>query len=136
MPESTLDPTSQQLSALSADRSEATIVMVNLLRFKHRADGVLADESVSGEEAYRRYGEAVASSLARVGGSLEFVGQGKQTVIGPDGERWDLIALVRYPSRKAFIEMVGDPEFLQKHELRNAALADSRLICSEPLDFG
>ena len=136
MPDSTLDPTPEQLSALMGEQSEGPIVMVNLLRFKDRADGVLASEGVSGEEAYRRYGEAVASSLARVGGSLEFVAQAKQTVIGPDAERWDLVALARYPSRKAFFEMVSDPEFQQKHELRTAALSDSRLICSEPLDFG
>jgi len=132
--DATIDPTPDQLGELVAERSDRPIVMLNLLRFKQRADGALADEALSGEEAYRRYGEAVASSLARVGGSLELVARCAQTVIGPEAEHWDLVALARYPSRKAFLEMVGDPEFQQKHELRSAALADSRLICCEQLE--
>jgi len=136
MSEPTIDPTPEQLNALLADHGEGPIVMLNLLRFRERAGGVLAEEGVTGEEAYGRYAEAVASSLARVGGSLEFAARCKQNVIGPDSEAWDVVALARYPSRHAFLQMVGDPDFQQKHELRSAALADSRLVCCEPVELG
>jgi hypothetical protein len=52
-------------------------------------------------------------------------------VIGPEDERWDLLVVARYPSRAAFLEMIGDPDFIAKHSHRAAALEDSRLICSE-----
>jgi uncharacterized protein (DUF1330 family) len=32
-------------------------------------------------------------------------------VIAPDGEEWNEAVLVEYPSRKAFLDMIGDPEY-------------------------
>jgi hypothetical protein len=52
--------------------------MVNLLRFKRRADG--ADEGVSGEEAYRRYAEAMRAFVESKGGRVD------SQVIGRGGE--------------------------------------------------
>jgi uncharacterized protein (DUF1330 family) len=105
--------------------------MLNLLRFKDRADGIDAGEDISGIDAYRRYGEAVRSNLARVGGSLILLAECKESVIGPEDEHWDLLALAQYPSRAAFLEMIGTPDFVAKHSHRAAALEDSRLICCE-----
>lgn len=123
-----IEPSPQQITRLAEADLEGPIVMLNLLRFKESgADGG------SGEEAYRRYGEAIADNLARVGGSILHLARCTNTVIGPDGEHWDLLALVRYPSRAAFVEMVSDPDFQAKHAYRTAALSDSRLICAQPL---
>ncbi len=126
-----IDPSPEQIAGFSEAELEGPIVMLNLLRFKDSA-GEGAD-GLTGEEAYRRYGEAVAENLARVGGSLLHLARCSATVIGPEFERWDLLALVSYPSRAAFLEMVSDPDFLAKHEYRTAALQDSRLICCQPL---
>ncbi len=49
------------------------------------------------------------------------------TLIGPAGE-WHAAAVVCYPSRARFLEMVSDPEYLETSRHRTAALADSRLI--------
>jgi uncharacterized protein (DUF1330 family) len=99
--------------------------MVNLLRFKELADG---DEGITGAEAYARYGAAVASHLERVGGRILFAAAAQESVIGPAESEWDLVVAVEYPSRKAFIEMTSDPDYLKAHGDREAALADSRLI--------
>lgn len=40
--------------------------MLNLLRFKNRADGI--DEGISGREAYERYAQATGPFLTHVGG--------------------------------------------------------------------
>lgn len=126
-----IEPTVQQIAGFSEAELDGPIVMLNLLRFKESAgDGA---QGLTGEEAYRRYGEAVAENLARVGGTLLHLARCSATVIGPESERWDLLALVNYPSRAAFLEMVGDPDFQAKHALRTAALEDSRLICCQPL---
>lgn len=128
-----IDPTAEQLQRLAAAPADGPIVMLNLLRFKEQADGVFADEQISGREAYERYAEAVAACLERVGGRLLFALDCAETVIGVDGE-WDLCAGAEYPSREAFLEMVGDPIFQKTHPMRSAAVADSRLVVSKPLD--
>jgi hypothetical protein len=42
------------------------------------------------------------------------------------------VLAVQYPSRSAFLSMVTDPDYLQVHAHRAAALADSRLIACTP----
>jgi uncharacterized protein (DUF1330 family) len=115
----TLTPTQDQLSALAAAAGDpAPVVMVNLLRL--RPD--------DGAEAYGRYAQAVVPHLERVGARVVFAAAAQGSVIGPVAPEWDLVIGVEYPSRAAFLSMVGDPDYLEVHELREAALADSRLI--------
>jgi uncharacterized protein (DUF1330 family) len=125
-----ITPTQTQLEGLmaAADPDEP-VVMLNLLRFKNRADGI--DEGISGREAYERYAQATAPFLARVGGRLLLAVDAKQMVIGPERLEWDMALMVEYPSRQKFLEMASDADYLRIHEHRAAALADSRLIaCS------
>lgn len=100
---------------------EAPVVMLNLLRFK--PDG--------GQERYREYGEGVAPLLEKVGGRVVFVGQPAQAVIGEDP--WDLVALVEYPTRQAFLEMIGSDEYQAIAHLRTEALIRGEL---HPMDPG
>ncbi len=119
MPAGSIEPTEEQIRELATGDAEGPIVMLNLLGFKE--DG--------GREAYEIYGQKVAAHLARVGGRVLHLAEGHQTVIGPPDEHWDMVILVEYPSRQAFLQMVTDPEYLKIHEHRTAALSDSRLIC-------
>jgi uncharacterized protein (DUF1330 family) len=119
-------PTEQQLADLTASTDDGPVVMLNLLRFKDRADGI--DEGMSGAEAYARYSAATEPFLRAVGGTLRVVLQAQNTIIGPEGREWDLVLLVEYPSRAKFMEMAANPEYLKVHVHREAALADSRLI--------
>jgi uncharacterized protein (DUF1330 family) len=113
-----IEPTEEQLGRLMADAREddAPVSMLNLLRFRDRG-------------SYERYGREVLQHLERVGASVLTAADCAQTVIGPDGERWDMMLLVRYPSRTAFLEMIADPGYPAIHGYREAALEDSRLIC-------
>jgi uncharacterized protein (DUF1330 family) len=126
-----LTPTQSQLEALGASNSDEPVIMLNLLRFKERADGI--DEGVSGREAYERYGAATGPFLAAVGGRLLNAVEAKETVIGPEEGEWDMALLVEYPSRKRFLEMAANPDYLAVHAHREAALEDSRLIACTPL---
>src|SRR5690242_13399274 len=106
--------------------------MLNLLRFKNRADGSLEGDDVSGAEAYTRYAAATQPHLERVGGEILWAGGCGRALIGPADGEWDVAAIVRYPSRSAFLEMVSDPDYLEISRIRTAALADSRLLpCTE-----
>jgi uncharacterized protein (DUF1330 family) len=124
----TIDPTRGQLERLVAGSpEEGPIIMLNLLRFRDQADPVAGAQGLTGRQAYERYAAAAAGHLAAVGGRLLHAARCVEAVIGADGE-WDLVAVVEYPSRSAFLAMVSEPEYQATTVWRTAALADSRLI--------
>jgi uncharacterized protein (DUF1330 family) len=129
MSDAAIEPTPEQVKRLAAGDG-GPIVMVNLLRFRDEAGP--PDEGLSGAEAYARYAAAIPPFLERAGGRLLTAVACQEGVIGPHDAEWDVVALVEYPSREAFLGMVADPDYLRIHEHRVAALADSRLILSSP----
>lgn len=109
--------------------------MLNLLRFRDIADysahpDLAPDEPIPGAEAYHRYGEAAQAHLGEAGGAVEYLAPCGPMVIGPQGERWDMILLVRYPNPAAFLAMVTKAAYRALAGHREAALADSRLVPS------
>jgi uncharacterized protein (DUF1330 family) len=126
-----IEPTMEQFERLTATPDDGPVIMLNLLRFKERADGI--DKGVSGAEAYGRYGMAVQEHLERVGGRVLLAMSPEQSVIGPLEGEWDMVIAVEYPSRSAFVSMTSDPGYLAIHGHRAAALADSRLIACKQL---
>jgi uncharacterized protein (DUF1330 family) len=129
-----ITPTQSQIQALMELDTDKPVVMLNLLRFKERADGVGA--GASGLEAYERYGRETAPFLAGVGGRVLQAVEARQMVIGPEALEWHMALLVEYPSPARFLEMATNPDYLLVHEHREAALEDSRLIacsCNRPL---
>ena len=54
------------------------------------------------------------------------------TTIGAADEVWDDLLVVEYPSAKAFLQMISDPEYQAGAINRTAALADSRLYRTSP----
>lgn len=117
MSETYIHPTQQQMADLQDTAIDGPVTMLNLLRFN--PDG--------GAEAYARYGAAAAPFLEQSGATLRYLGNVAATVIG--GETWDLIILVEYPSKQAFLQMSGDPDY--PAALRADALIDSRLYCTQ-----
>ncbi|MEM9667836.1 MAG: DUF1330 domain-containing protein [Pseudomonadota bacterium] len=125
-----IQPTPEQASAFMARDEDASIVMVNLLKFKDKAsyaEGTAEyGEDISGAEAYRRYGVEVAGILSDIGATPIITGIQPNFMIG-DGE-WDVVALVRYPSRAAMISMTQSAEYQAIHHHREAGLAHQELI--------
>ena len=128
---SSIEPTLEQLQRLRDDVAEpGPVVMINLLRYRERAAypaGVHA-APCSGREAYQRYAAVAINTIAAVGGRILWMGAVKLALIAPQGEEWDDAILVQYPSRQAFVEMVGRPDYQAVAVHRSAALADSRLL--------
>jgi uncharacterized protein (DUF1330 family) len=118
-----IEPSREQLAELAASPESGPVVMINLLRF--RPDG--------GAAAYAHYGEGVLPCLARVGGRILWQGRPDSVVIGDEADRWDAVVLVQYPSRQAFLAMIGATEYQAIAGLRTEALADSRLIATTAL---
>lgn len=128
-----IEPTEEQVRELSSSTDSGPIMMLNLLSFKDRADGIDAEAGISGRQAYERYGEEVAVHLQRVGGTVLYMAECEQTVIGPEDEAWEMLILVRYPSRQGFLQMVADPDYQASHGHRVAGVRDSRLVCCREL---
>ncbi|MEQ8840077.1 MAG: DUF1330 domain-containing protein [Acidimicrobiales bacterium] len=135
-----IDPTPDQLEdfASRVDTVEGPIRMINLLRFREVADyGDLPDPGENGPstgaEAYGRYGAIAIAEVAAVGGHQFEAGTAHMTLIGPDDEQWDLVAIIEYPSPAAFLEMIAKPSYQAGIHHRTAGLADTRLIMTTSL---
>ena len=61
-----------------------------------------------------------------------YAGDGSTALVAEDGQAWDSVLLVRYPSRDAFSRMVADPEYQQVTELRTRALSEAVLQATVP----
>ena len=122
-----------RLEAFLSLPANEPVVMLNLLRFREIADynqspELAPPEPISGQEAYRRYGEHALPMVRKAGGETLFSGAPGAFLIGPDSEEWDLALLVKYPSRAAFMKMISDDAYRAGAGHRSAALEDSRLL--------
>ena len=126
----TVNPTLDDIQRFARETpDDAPIVMLNLLRFRDRADyGAAPGGGVTGRKAYGRYSKAVLPLLFEVGGLPLWMGNARASVIAPEGESWDEVVLVHYPSRAAFVRMVTSEAYQAIMHHRTAALSDSRLI--------
>jgi len=131
--ENAVVPTGEQLQSLLAMGGDRPVVMVNLLKFRERAEyDEPGEPEMSGREAYERYGRVMAGIVLSRGGKLRFSSRVDALVIGEVGELWDAVAIMEYPSRAAFVEIVGLPGVQEIGRHRKAGLAGQLLIqCSE-----
>ncbi|SCL14290.1 protein of unknown function [Micromonospora nigra] len=112
-----VDPTGSDLKEFLAADPEEPVVMLNLLRF---AEG--------GRESYQRYAAALQETfLPRYGAKVLYAGDGGPALVAEEGQAWDAVVLVRYPSRSAFSRMVADPEYQEVTRWRTAALREAVL---------
>ncbi len=117
-------PGAQQATEFFGAPEDGPFVMVNLLKFKPKAeyaDG--SDADLSGREAYMRYGSEVSKLVAALGGEVTFSGEVTSLMIGEVEDLWDAVALVEYPSLKAFREMATSAGMHAIEHHRSAGLA-------------
>lgn len=127
--ENAVYPTGEQLTALVALPASGPVVMLNLLKFRERAqykDGRATE--LTGFEAYMLYGQLMTRFVTERGGKLHFTAPAAAPVIGAVGEMWDVVALMEYPSPQAFVEIATAPEVAEFGVHREAGLAGQMLI--------
>jgi len=86
-----------QLEKFTHNSNQGEFVMLNLLKFK--ADG--------GKEDYATYLKESSPYASGVGASVDYFGIPEELLIGRDD--WDLLMLIRYPSRQAFLDLISNP---------------------------
>ncbi len=110
--------------------ADGPIWMVNLMAYKDRAVYDGAESDVSGREADDRY--APVDVLAELGAQVAFVADVEDQLLG-DSPRWDRIGVVRYPTRRSFIEMQSRPDFKAKHVHKEAGMAETIVAGCTPI---
>ena len=130
-----IDPERDQFEAFKKLPRDEAIMMLNLVRFRDKAnyeDG----RNATGAEAYAAYGRESGPIFRRVGGEIIWRGKPELMLIGPQDKNWDIIFVARYPTAAAFLEMVTDPDYRIAVKHRQAAVRDSRLIRTSESDTG
>jgi hypothetical protein len=109
---------------------DGPVWMVNLMKYREVAaydDG--NPDGVSGREADDRY--APVEILREIGAEVVFFGDVDTQLLG-DQPRWDRIGVVKYPTRRAFIEMQSRPDFRAKHEHKQAGMSETIVMGCQP----
>ncbi len=116
--------TAERLEEMMQPGPEVPIYMVNLLKFKDRAeyeDGRETD--LSGYDAYQIYGREVFKLLPEYGGKFVFAGDVTFLSLGQVEELWDEIAIVMYSSRADLVAMSSSEAWQEIAVHRTAGLA-------------
>ena len=101
-------PTAEQIEQFLAGPPDQPVVMLNMLRFKEHADGSHA--GLTGGEAVMLYSRAMKEFVEARGGTFVLAANIDSQVIGEGGEGFQFVGIMRYPSRRAYLELAGDPE--------------------------
>lgn len=109
---------------------DGPIWMLNLMSYRERAvyDGIESQES--GQEADDRY--APTEVLADIGAQVVFFGDVEDQLLGA-APRWDRVGVVRYPTRRAFIDMQRRDDFKAKHVHKEAGMAATIVAGCTPI---
>ncbi len=121
-------PEPEQFQQLMQWPEDTPVVMVNLLSFKNRADG--GNEGMTGVESYMRYGANMRKFVESKGGRFIWSGRVDSMVIGESDVDFQVVALVEYPSRKAFLEIASSAHVAEIGKDRSAGLAGQWLIAT------
>jgi hypothetical protein len=118
--------------ATTPPNDDGSVWMVNLMKYREVADYADGRESaISGREADDLY--TPLESLAGVGAELVFAGDVDQQLLG-DSPVWDRVGVVKYPTRRSFIEMQSRPDFQKQHAHKDAGMAETIVIGCQPID--
>ena len=93
------------------------VTMVNLVKLRKTGNG----GTTEGWDAYIKYSNLVIKLIKELGGTVLWAGDVGTVALGSAAEGdWDYVVLVRYPSRRAFVEMMTSEAYAQANAYRTA----------------
>ena len=104
--------------------AEEPVVMVNLLKFRERAEYEDARETeLTGSQAYGLYAVEMRKLVEAAGGRFLYAGEVESLLLGEVDDLWDTVALVEYPTPKALLSITSTGDFQAIEQHRIAGLA-------------
>ena len=130
-------PSSEQLSKLHELDDSEPFCVLNLIKFKHKAEYADGRESqLTGAEAYAVYGKEQRRHLREVGAEVLLVGSLAELIIGEmETEKWDFFAIVKYPNKSALRSFFNNSDWAKSNEHRAAGLEGQVLISTKILNI-
>jgi uncharacterized protein (DUF1330 family) len=130
------EPTEKQLREITEIDQESSFDMINLIKYRPIAIYESAADNAfgrSGREAYQEYGLVAFPKIIGMGGSLVYRGTSDHQFVGNESQNYDDLIIVRYPSRKAYLEMFNSTEYQEAIKHRKAGLEHRVLHEATPL---
>ncbi|MEJ2130039.1 MAG: DUF1330 domain-containing protein [Gammaproteobacteria bacterium] len=91
--------------------------------------------SETSREEYRdAYQRPVLSMVADLGGAALWEGAVRRVIEGRPDDRWDVLMLVRYPSRKSFVSLVTSSQYRGVTGARAQAVRRSAVLAATPVE--
>lgn len=122
-------PRPEQIRNLLAKAPKGPLVMLNLLKFKEKAeyaDGRQTD--LSGAQAYGLYGQEMRKLIEADGGRIVFSAPMNVLVIGDGDLEWDAVGIAEYASIESFQQITASPKYQEIGAHRVAGLEHQLLI--------
>lgn len=123
----------EQMARMVNPAEDGPFFMINLIKFREKAvypDGRETD--LTGQEANNLY--SPIDILEEIGAGVVFMAQVEKMRLG-DGTEWDQVAIVRYPSRRAFLQMTQRPDFQARSIHKDAGVGRTIVMVSHLIDL-
>ncbi len=106
--------------------TDGPVYMLNLMKYRKVADYEEdSGDTITGREADDRY--APVDVLRAIGARICFAAD-----VVNASEDWDRVAVVRYPTRRSFIEMQSRRDFQEKHVHKEAGMDHTIVVGTMP----
>ncbi len=119
------EPTPGQLEEMTSADLDSPFDMVNLLKYRTKAIYESEIENAlgrTGREAYNEYAKVVLPKIIALGGRLTYRGACDHHFVGDESQDYDELIIVRYPSRRAYLDMFNSPDYQRATLHRKAGL--------------
>lgn len=117
--------------ATTPPEEDGPVWMVNLMHYHERARYADGDGGASGRDADDRY--APTDVLREIGAEIVLVADVDEQLLGAS-PTWDRIAVVKYPTRRSFIDMQSRRDFRERHVHKEAGMKQTFVIGCQPMD--
>jgi|TARA_Y100000992_G_scaffold99279_1_gene64294 hypothetical protein len=124
---------------MEEDTGKQFIMVNNIEMNEDPGDVPGANPGESSDQLLSRYMEHLWPNLLKRASHPIFGGNTiwqSMDLVGIEGaETWDQVALMRYKSRRAFLEIVTHPDMIDRHEFKVAAMKKTIAYPAEPIAF-
>ena len=124
---------------MEEDNGKQFIMVNNIEMNKNPEDVVGANPGESADQLMSRYMEYMWPNLLKRASHPIFMSNAvyqSMDLVGIEGaETWDQAALMRYKSRRTMMEIVTNPDMMDRHEFKIAALQKTIAYPVEPFGF-